>query len=236
MTLKGHRGSGFSGRLTVSALLLATLTGCAGLRLQGQGPTVNEVTLNIRAVGHEGSNDRNQWLKICAVLNRYGRVDCVNFDRTNCQQVGSVRVCDFENITLSFAPPISLDRVTRLHRELMALESEGVSLGLTYGAFGGTYTGLSAVGTVSIRVRIAVTPGATLYVEHRWPGVCEKVATPKNVFDDEITLHPGQEWIYYRSELVTGSDEVRRYFRLNISTRREEELTEKEFDRLIKRL
>ena len=185
-------------------------------------------------MGHEGDADANQWLKVCDVLNRYGMVDCADYERTNCQQVGSVRVCDFENVTLSFAPPLSLKRIGRLHNELVSLKTQGVTLGLTKGSFTGAYASLAAEGTVSIKIKISVTPGTILYLEHRWAGVCEKVPTPGNVFQDEITLRPGQKWIYYRTELDTGSGLVSRYFRLNISTRQPEELNAEGFNRLLK--
>jgi len=134
---------------------------------------------------------------------------------------------------LTFAPPLSLDRLLRLHKELLGLERDGISLGLAKGSFVGTYLSLATKGTLSIRVRIAVTPGASLFVERRFPGVCEKVATPNNLFYDEITLGPGQDWIYYRTELKTAGNQVRRYFRLNVSSKQEEELSWEEFDRLI---
>lgn len=217
----------------VLLLLAAGVCGCAALRPANQSPTFDRVILNIRAVSHEGGPGQNQWLRICEVLNRYGKIDCANYERSNCQQVGSVRVCDFDSIALSFAPPLSLKRLARLHTELMALKVEGISLGLTSSSFAGSYTSLAAQGSLSIRIRIAVTPGASLYVERRYPGVCEKVATPDNVFFDEVTLRPGQEWIYYRTELKTGSTLVRRYFRLGVSTKLEQELSREEFERLI---
>jgi hypothetical protein len=217
-----------------SVLLSAVIAGCASFGPRNQGPVFDRVTLNIQAVGHEGDANTNQWVKICDVLSRYGMVDCANYERTNCQQVGSVRVCDFENITLSFSPPLSLKCIGQLHDDLVSLKNQGVTLGLVNGSFVGAYASLTAEGTVSIKVKISVTPGATLYLEHRWAGICEKVPTPGNVFHDEITLRPGQEWIYYRTELGTGGGLVRRYFRLNVSTRQPEELSAKEFDRLLK--
>ena len=214
--------------------VMITLVGCAGFGPRTQGPVFDQVRLTMRSVGHEGDEQINQWLKICDVLSRYGMVNCADYERTNCQQVGSVRVCDFENVTLTFSPPLSLKRIGQLHTELIALKSQGVALGLTGGSFTGEYASLAAEGTVSIKVSIAVTPGATLFLERRWAGVCEKVPTPGNVFHDEITLRPGQDWIYYRTELGTGSGLVRRYFRLNISTRQPEELAAEDFERLMK--
>ena len=216
--------------ITGSALLIS---GCAALRPSSQAPAFDQITLNIRAVAHEGGPSENQWLKICDILNRYAKFDGINYERTNCQQVGSVRVCDFDSVVLTFAPPLSLDRLLRLHKELLGLERDGISLGLAKGSFVGTYLSLATKGTLSIRVRIAVTPGASLFVERRFPGVCEKVATPNNLFYDEITLGPGQDWIYYRTELKTAGNQVRRYFRLNVSSKQEEELSWEEFDRLI---
>lgn len=215
--------------------LSALIMGCAALGPRTQGPVFDQVTLTMRAVGHEGDAHTNQWLKICDVLNRYGMVDCAEYERTNCQQVGSVRVCDFENITLSFAPPLSLKRIGQLHNDLVSLKTQGVTLGLTNGSFVGAYASLTSEGTVSIKVKISVTPGATLYLEHRWAGVCEKVPTHGNVFQDEITLRPGQQWVFYRTELGAGGGLVKRYFRLNISTRQSEELSAEEFDRLLKK-
>ena len=225
---------GWIGSFLLVLLVLVTFAGCASFGPRSQGPEFNEVQLTFRAVAHEGSEQTNQWLKICEVLTRYGMVNCADFERTNCQQVGSVRVCDFDTLKLTFTPPLSLKRLGQLHNELLALKSQGVSLGLTKGTFGGEYASLAAEGTVSIRVKIAVTPGATLFLERRWAGVCEKVPTPGNVFHDEITLRPGQDWIYYRTELGTGSGLVRRYFRLNISTRQPEELAAEDFERLMK--
>jgi hypothetical protein len=229
-------GIGSSKHIAVSAVFLfALIGGCASFGPRNQGPVFNQVTLTIRAVGHEGDTDTNQWLKTCDVLNRYGMVACADYERTNCQQVGSVRVCDFEDITLSFSPPLSLKRIGQLHHDLVSLKNQGVTLGLVEGSFVGAYASLTAEGTISIKVRIAVTPGATLYLEHRWAGVCEKVPTPENVFHDEITLRSGQKWIYYWTELGTGTGLVKRYFRLNVSTRQPEELSPEEFDRLLKK-
>lgn len=208
--------------------------GCAGFGPRTQGPVIDQVTVTFQTVGHEGDLHENQWLKICEVLERYGMVGCADYERTRCKQVGSVRVCDFENVNLSFAPPLSLKRLTQFHDDLIALKSQGVALGLTRATFEGTYASLTAEGMISIRVRIAVTPGATLYLERRWAGVCEKVLTPENVFNDEITLRPGQKWIYYRTELGAGNGQIRRFFRLNVSSRESEELTNEEFDRLIR--
>ena len=217
----------------VLLLVSAGMCSCAALRPANQNPTFDRITLNIHAVSHEGGSDQNQWLRICEVLNRYGRIDCANFERSNCQQVGSVRVCDFDSIALTFAPPLSLTRLVRLHNELLALKVEGISLGLTRGSFAGTYTSLASQGSLSIRIRIAVTPGTSLFVERRYPGVCERVATQDNVFFDEVTLRPGQEWIYYRTELKTGNELVRRYFRLSVSSKLEQELSRDEFERMI---
>ena len=218
----------------VSTLLV--LGGCASLRPNGNEPSFEKITLNIRAVAHEGEGDQNQWRKVCEVLNRYGQVDCTNYERTNCQQVGSIRVCDFENITLNFSPALSLKRLLRLHADLLALESDGVTLGLTSASFNGTYSNLASEGTLSVRVKIAVTPGATLFLERRFSGVCEKVTTPGNVYYGEISLRPGQEWIYYRTEMGSGTGQIKRYFRLNVSSRREQELSADEFNSLIGRL
>ncbi|MEW5796977.1 MAG: hypothetical protein AB1772_11535 [Candidatus Zixiibacteriota bacterium] len=217
-------------RATKIIVLALFLCSCATLQPRKQAPAFDQITLNIRAVAHEGDPSENQWLRVCAVLNRYGSVDCANYERTNCQQVGSVRVCDFDNIVLKFSPPLSLDRLLRLHRDLQGLEREGISLGLANATFAGTYLSLATRGTLSIRVRIAVTPGATLFLERRFPGVCEKVETPDNVFFDEISLRPGQEWIYYRTELKTSGQPVRRYFRLNVSSKLEQELSPVEFN------
>jgi hypothetical protein len=201
--------------LSLATLALLCLSGCAALKPSGRSPSFSRITLSIKAVAHEGEGEENQWLKICEVLNLYGAVDCTNYERTNCQQVGSIRVCDFDNITLTFAPPLSLKRLLRLNADLLALENDGVSLGLTAGEFTGTYSNLTSQGTLSVRVKISVTPGAALYI-------------------GEISLRPGQEWIYYRTELG-GSGGTKRFFRLNVSSRREEELTSDEFHALIGR-
>jgi len=222
---------------TVLVLLfvLFAFSGCASFRPGGNDPSFEKIVLNIRAVAHEGETDQNQWLQICQILNRYGLVDCANYERTNCQQVGSIRVCDFENITLTFAPPLSLKRFRRLHAELLTLKNDGVTLGLTSGVFNGTYSNLTSQGTLSIRIKIAVTPGSVLFLERRFSGVCEKVSTPDNVYYGEIGLRPGQEWIYYRTELGAGAGQINRYFRLNVSSRREQELTADQFNSLIGR-
>jgi hypothetical protein len=220
--------------LSLATLALLCLSGCAALKPSGRSPSFSRITLSIKAVAHEGEGEENQWLKICEVLNLYGAVDCTNYERTNCQQVGSIRVCDFDNITLTFAPPLSLKRLLRLNADLLALENDGVSLGLTAGEFTGTYSNLTSQGTLSVRVKISVTPGAALYLERRFSGVCEKVPMPGNVYIGEISLRPGQEWIYYRTELG-GSGGTKRFFRLNVSSRREEELTSDEFHALIGR-
>jgi hypothetical protein len=224
-------------RLIIPILWIAllSLSGCASLRPKTEDPAFDKITLSLRSLAHEGESDQNQWRKVCDILNRYGSVDCVNYERTNCQQVGSIRVCDFENITLTFAPPLSLRRLLRLHADLMALENEGISLGLTSGTFTGIYTNLTSQGTLSVRIKISVTGGATLYLERRFPGVCEEVATPNNVYYGEISLRPGQEWIYYRTELNGGSGLIQRFFRLNVSSRQEQELTAEEFNRYIGR-
>ena len=72
------------------------------------GLTFDEITLHIKAVGHEGDIDSNQWLKVCEVLTRHGMIDCAHYERSNCQQVGAIRVCDFDSITLPFDPPLTL--------------------------------------------------------------------------------------------------------------------------------
>ncbi len=222
---------------TASILIVAllALSGCAAIRPGGNDPSFEKITLSIKAVAHEGDAEQNQWLKICEVLNRYGLVDCANYQRTNCQQVGSIRVCDFDTITLSFAPPLSLKRLRRLHADLLALDQDGVSLGLTSGSFSGIYSNLASQGTLSVRVKIAVTPNSTLFLERRFSGVCERVSTPNNVYYGEISLRPGQEWIYYRTELGADAGQIKRFFRLNISSRREQELTADQFNSLIGR-
>ncbi|RKX25733.1 MAG: hypothetical protein DRP45_05260, partial [Candidatus Zixiibacteriota bacterium] len=122
-----------------------------------------------------------------------------------------------------------------LHEQLLALEKYGVTLGLKHGSVSTTYQALIAEGRISIKVRIAVTPHATLYVEHRYIGVCEKVKTKNNVFNQEIQLHRGQEWVYYRTEIDAGHEIVRRYFRLNIISKQEQELSREDFVVLITR-
>jgi len=62
---------------------------------------------------------------------------------------------------------------------ILSLSNHRRSLGLTKATFDGTYASLTAEGMISIKVRIAVTPGAALYLERRWAGVCEKVLTLK---------------------------------------------------------
>lgn len=220
--------------LTTVVLVTLSGTGCWPSK-QGRDLVFDEVTFNISAIAHEGDDNENQWQIICDVLNRYGEFDCQEVERTNCQQVGSVRVCDYEGVTLFFDPPLSLTKLQQLHSQLLALDNNGVTLGLRRGSLTAEYIGLTAEGTISIKIRIAVTPGATLYVERRWTGICEKVTTTDNVFHDEISLRKAQEWVFYRTELKTGRDTVQRYFRLNIMSKREEELSQTEFDRLITR-
>ena len=221
--------------LTLLSIVLVISGGCGGFGPRTQGPAFDQVTLTIRAVAHEGDTQTNQWLRICEVLNRYGMVNCADYERTNCQQVGSIRVCDFENIALSFSPPLSLRRIGQLHHDLVSLKTQGVALGLTKGSFTGAYANLTSEGTIAIRVKIAVTPGAVLFLEHRWAGVCEQVPTPGSVFQGDIVLRPGQKWIHYRTELGAGSGLVKRYFRLNVSSRQTEELTEEDFNRLLRK-
>ena len=211
------------------------LISCGVFRDRGRDLVFDEVKLNIRAIGHEGEGRQNQWRTVCELLNRYAELDCQTVKRTNCQQVGSIRVCDFDTITLTFDPPLTLKKLRRLHGELLALEREGVMLGLKTGSLTTEYVGLTAEGTISISVHIAVTPGATLFLERRWKGICEQVKTVNNVFDGEISLRKGQEWVFYRTEVRTGSDLAQRYFRLNIISKRSEELTRDDFDRLISR-
>ena len=224
----------YTRNVLIPMLALLGLSGCAAIKPGAKSPSFDKVTLNIKSVAHEGEGDENQWRKVCDVLNRYGTVDCAGYERTNCQQVGSIRVCDFDSISLAFAPPLSMKRFLQLHADLLALENDGVSLGLAVGEFSGTYSNLASQGTLSVRVKISVSPGATLYLERRFSGVCEKVPTPGNVYIGELSLRPGQEWIYYRTELGSGG-KIQRFFRLNVSSRREEELTADEFHALIGR-
>jgi len=212
-----------------------SLTGCGMFRDQGRDLVFDEVTLNISAIAHEGEGKQNQWRTVCELLNRYTEFDCQNVKRTNCQQVGSIRVCDYDSITLRFDPPLSLIELRRLHGELLSLEQHGVTLGLKTGSLTAEYVGLTAEGTVSINVHIAITPGATLFLERRWESICEQVKTVNNVYDGEINLRKGQEWVFYRTQVQTDSDLVQRYFRLNIITKGFEELYRKDFDRLISR-
>jgi hypothetical protein len=222
--------------VSASVVLLGLLiSGCGWLSRPKADLAFDELFLSVNAIAHEGDDEHNQWLKVCQVLNRYGPIDCDNVERTNCQQIGSIRVCDYEALHLVFEPPLDLEGLKRLHTDLMSLEAEGITLGVQYAALEATYLGLTAEGSISVRVQISVTPGATLYVERRWPGICEKVETRGNVFEDEVNLRKGQEWIYYRTDLKTGQDVVQRYFRLNVLTKKEEELNREQFDKLIKR-
>jgi len=219
----------------VLVLVGLSMTGCGMFRDQGRDLVFDKVTLKIDAIAHEGEGQQNQWQTVCELLNRYAEFDCQNVKRTNCQQVGSIRVCDYDSITLHFDPPLSMLKLRRLHNELLTLEQSGVTLGLKTGSFTAEYIGLTSEGSVSVNVRIAVTPGATLFLERRWESICEQVKTTDNVYDGEINLRKGQEWVFYRTQVHTGSDLVQRYFRLNIITKLLEELSRKDFDRLISR-
>lgn len=222
--------------LAIFALLTLiglSLTGCGIFRNRSRDLVFHEVRLDIDAISHEG--DRNQWQTVCELINRYAEFDCQNVVRTNCQQVGSIRVCDYDTVILKFSPPLSLDGLRHLHGELVALEQEGVTLGLKTGSIVANYVGLTSEGSISVTVHISVTPGATLFLERRWEAICEKVKTSNNLFEGEISLRKGQEWVYYRTEVQTESDLARRYFRLNVISKGSEELTGEEFDRLISR-
>lgn len=193
----------------------------------------DEIRLDIDAIGHEGKN--NQWQTVCDLINRYTEFDCQSVKRTNCQQVGSIRVCDYDSVTLKFNPPLTLDKLRRLHGELLALERQGVTLGLKASSIMANYVGLTSESSVTITVHITVTPGATLFLERRWAGICKQVKTTDNVFESEISLRKGQEWVYYRTEVKTESDLARRYFRLNIISKSTEELSQKDFNRFMTR-
>lgn len=221
--------------LALTGLIAMSGFGCLWPNRQGREMVFDELVLSIKAISHEGDKNQNQWQTICDLLNMYTTLDCRNVTRTNCQQVGSIRVCDYESIVLTFDPPLSMASLKRLHGELLALKADGVTLGLHNSSLSAGYLGLAAEGSISVKVKIVVSPGATLYVERRWEGICEPVTITDNVFHDEISLRKGQEWVFYRTELATGKDTVHRYFRLNIMSKREQELTKEEFNRLIAR-
>ncbi len=215
----------------ILALIGLSLTGCGIFRDRSRDLVFDEVRLDIDAISHEG--DRNQWQTVCKLINRYAEFDCQNVIRSNCQQVGSIRVCDYDTLILKFDPPLSLDGLRQLHGELLALEREGVTLGLKTSSIVADYVGLTSEGSISITVHISVTPGATLFLERRWEGICERVKTSDNLYEGEISLRKGQEWVYYRTEMESESDLARRYFRLNIISKSSDELTKEDFDRLL---
>lgn len=209
------------------------LTGCGAFHDRNRDPLFEEARLSISTIGHEG--DDNHWQTVCNLLNKWAPLDCQSIKRTNCQQVGSIRVCDYDSVILRFDPPVTWKTIQLLHEELLALKQQGVTLGFKTGSFSAGYVGLIAEGDISINVRISVNPDATLFLERRWEGICEEVAMIDNFYDGEISLRKNQEWVFYRTEVQTGSDLVSRYFRLNIITKRAEELSQKDFDKLISR-
>ena len=230
---KAHRFQR-AGIWIVAAILSATSLGC-GIVTHGRNLMFDEVTIQMRAISHEGADDENQWRHVCQLLNRYQAFDCDSIKRSNCHPIGENMACDYEDITLTFNPPLTLTKLRRLHQEILALHDDGVSVGLQTSSVRAAYSGLMSEGDISIMVKIEVSPGAALRVERNILGHCVAVDTPRNVFHGEVKLHQRQEWLYYWTELSAGTDRVRKYYRLNILSHTEEELGEKSFKRLIQR-
>jgi hypothetical protein len=97
-----------------------------------------------------------------------------------------------------------------------------------------TYRGLAGEGKIAIIVTIEVTPLSHLYLDVRQTGDFVEVETHDNVYRQEIKIRKGQEWIFYYTELIIGQETKRKFFRLNISTQQEEELSEDEFNLAVK--
>jgi len=219
----------------IAAIAAVCASGCTHFN-KGRKLVVDEFVVNINAINHEDNEYGNQWERIRHHFDsRDITLDTSAMIIDNCRPVGSYVVCDHSNIILAFDKPVTLKEIEKVHQSLLQLRKDNVTLGLEFGTVYASYSALGNEGLISTWVRIAVTPGAQLFLERKQIGACDTVFAPENVYEGPVRLYRGQEWVYYRTELDTGADMVRRYFRLHVLERRQEELSEKEFKKLIRR-
>jgi len=187
---------------------------------------LGSVLLEFKGIRSSEGKGIDEWRLIKDVLEDFGCINCDSVKVGNCQEIGTIKVCDYSCIELRWYRPLA--DLEKLHATLQGLK--GVEIGLENARAALVYRGLAAEGRISIIIRIEVTPGSKLFIDRRGENRFVRVETTGNVYRDEISLRRGQEWILYRTELFTGRETINRYFRLNVLTKVEEELTKEEFN------
>jgi hypothetical protein len=228
---------GFNPSTLGAAILVLVLfvQGCTSSLFQGQAAPdadnmrFNAGTYHFRGVRYDAVKGIDEWQQIAKVLNKHGCEGCENIKGTAEETIGST-VTNAYTVTIRWHPPRTSPQIDQLHADLLALKRKNVEIGLEWASVEAYYRGLTAAGKIRIFVRIKVTMGSKLFVDLHQTGKCDEVPVVDGEFNKEIMIKKGQEWIFYRTELDVGQDEpIRRYFRLNIISQEEEELSQQEF-------
>jgi hypothetical protein len=225
------------------------IEGCAGYMSQSKTETpmeFNSGTYRFTGVRKDAEKGIDDWQTIAQVLNRYGCNRCEDLEGKLEEIIGSTTTYSYE-ATISWTPPVTSNHLDQLHTDLLSLKLENVKIALEWASVDALYRGLTAAGKLRILVRIEVSKSSRLFVDKRviidkecvvgsgQSGDFVEVCLIGGEYNKEIMIRPKQEWIFYYTELDVGKSEpLRRYFRLNIITQQEEELSGEDFWKSLK--
>jgi hypothetical protein len=213
-------------------VVVALAYGC-GSQQQAADLKIDQVYLHFEDVVRDETRQIDEWKEIAQVLNKFGCRNCYAIEGEYTGSLLTKDLYDYE-VTLKWSPPRTTADLDLLHGALLALDRLAIDLALEAASGGVWYRGLAATGRITIIVRIEVSPGSELYLDRHQTGDFVYVETPDDVFRDEITIRKGQEWLYYKTRLTVREETKTKYFRLNIVTQLEEELSEHEFRKALK--
>lgn len=199
----------------------------------GTVPKIDSVKIRFEQIGRNDSKNLDEWPVIAEVLKRFGCNDCDTVEGRLRQTLGTISTYDYD-VTLNWRPPRPVGEFSRLHAQLIGLNIRHIDIALARADVTATYFGLAGEGKITIIVTIEITPLSHLYLDVRQTGVFVEVETHDNVYRQEIKIRKGQEWIFYYTKMTIGQETKRKFFRLNIWTQQQEELSEDEFNLAVK--